>query len=1280
MKQVFRAFSLLAVAALQAQAIDLLTPVIGIGDCAIVGISPATPAVVTVDSISRCGVENGSLLWIWGAQNTGSGSRYSRVNGHLESSGDTNGYCRVAQNVIGNTFQVFACDGVTPVANNGTWDHGGRVAKGQWRTRKDLPIVDFDGPGGTLDNCIQSSAPGGCYEAGRIERVALDTVTAPGVFPAHSVLPHGDPTGSWTGHAALRWAAEGKPLSPTPSTWRDALRGGIINNLAVPTTACFQNLADCGYGPSHYGDFSIEIYLSQWVRNYNLGLGTLTPGELAEWADYHVGDFDWTKGGHNYSGTTLTLPSFKTVSGRVNWASNSAIVTGNGATLFTTEVAVNDFILIGEGSFPRFYQIASIQSNNQLTLTRAVDPGSGTGTNNVYLVGRPWLRGTDAGLLAWHMFGYYATLCNSGYPTSYGCPDYGNFQAGGFEPKHNHNLGRNTEWLKFALTAAHVDPRFKWLFQDAVFAFYHRFQPGALRTIGGIDQAAAGYHYGRIIPYVASTIGALRNSFTDSPDFLGDNPAASAAWWDEIGALQLFDYKPGRTNEAIQTGGEPAFFLCCGNAMVAGMHVNLFQPGNSFAAAIKQHAQTDSGLYSSVLLAGSGNGGASRGDSLGYAYLANRPSITPARAANTSYVTRAALADTCLNIWQAGPSGACYKDKYFFLGSRAGTSAAGAWNGTGSLLRFDMSSTSVWDHAGQQHAVGPHLSANGKILLGGDGQYGGYDELAGGSILVLGSESNFKAGDKNDPDGPNGFGVSSLVYAAASAQLGAAGVDITAHYKAAAGVTSAARSIVHAKLAGLGYYFQRDDFTTSSSLTASAYFHYWIAESCGSPTAAICTTLNRAARTLSHEQTATTFARIDSQFPGGTLTTVNNSDTDGSYPGGTGRSFRVANTVTGTSGSLFAVHQVTTSAGGSQPPIVSAAVGSFQKLEVQSPTAPVVALLAPVKTLNLTAVPDFVTTHGGTAQYVVTGLAPGSYIPRRNSVDLSAPVAVAAGDHTLSFSSLSGTISVTQAGSAPSISTTSPLAACTVASSCSRSFAAFGGTPAYTWSVVSGSLPAGTSLSAGGLLSGTPTTATTYNFRIRVTDSLAVFAEADFAITINPAGGGGGGGLTISTASPLATCDAGAACSRTFTATGGTVPYAWSLVSGSIPPGMSLSSGGVLSGTPTVANIYNFRVQVADGAATIAQKDFQFIVQTVLGPQDLRNVRMRFRAIAGATSVLVEYGASAALGSSTTVACSPTCTVLVQANSSSTLHFRWRWKNGGTNIGPYTAKRTISIP
>ena len=73
--------------------------------------------------------------------------------------------------------------------------------------------------------------------------------------------------------------------------------------------------------------------------------------------------------------------------------------------------------------------------------------------------------------------------------------------------------------------------------------------------------------------------------------------------------------------------------------------------------------------------------------------------------------------------------------------------------------------------------------------------------------------------------------------------------------------------------------------------------------------------------------------------------------------------------------------------------------------------------------------------------------------------------------------------------------TTSSVAAATLNESFTTTLMATGGKPGYTWSVASGTLPAGLGLSAGGVLSGTPTTAGISDVTVRATDTLGGFAD-----------------------------------------------------------------------------------------------------------------------------------------------------------------------------------------
>jgi hypothetical protein len=64
----------------------------------------------------------------------------------------------------------------------------------------------------------------------------------------------------------------------------------------------------------------------------------------------------------------------------------------------------------------------------------------------------------------------------------------------------------------------------------------------------------------------------------------------------------------------------------------------------------------------------------------------------------------------------------------------------------------------------------------------------------------------------------------------------------------------------------------------------------------------------------------------------------------------------------------------------------------------------------------------------------------------------------------------------------------------------------------------------------------------------------------------------------------------GVAYSQQLAASGGSAPYTFAVASGALPAGLTLSSGGLLSGTPTDGNTYNFSISATDvnGCAGVA--------------------------------------------------------------------------------------------
>ena len=151
------------------------------------------------------------------------------------------------------------------------------------------------------------------------------------------------------------------------------------------------------------------------------------------------------------------------------------------------------------------------------------------------------------------------------------------------------------------------------------------------------------------------------------------------------------------------------------------------------------------------------------------------------------------------------------------------------------------------------------------------------------------------------------------------------------------------------------------------------------------------------------------------------------------------------------------------------------------------------------------------------------------------------------------------------------------------------------GVPAqtWTWALTSGTLPTGLTLNTTtGVISGTPTVATTANITVKATNTQACFATQNYALTtVCPT-------VSISTAASLPQATQYTSYSTTLSASGGTLPYTWSVITGALPTGLSLNaSTGIISGTPTAAPAtYNVTVQAADTYGCLTTKAFSIVL------------------------------------------------------------------------------------
>jgi hypothetical protein len=170
------------------------------------------------------------------------------------------------------------------------------------------------------------------------------------------------------------------------------------------------------------------------------------------------------------------------------------------------------------------------------------------------------------------------------------------------------------------------------------------------------------------------------------------------------------------------------------------------------------------------------------------------------------------------------------------------------------------------------------------------------------------------------------------------------------------------------------------------------------------------------------------------------------------------------------------------------------------------------------------------------------------------------------------------------------ITTIPPLFNGTVGIAYAQTFAASGGVPPYSWSIVSGSVPGLTLDSNSGTLQGTPQTTGTFTLTVKVSDSVGQQTSLPFTITVNPPS------LTITTGSSLPNGSVAVPYSQRFSVAGGTPPYTWSLTGGSVP-GLSFDSNqAILSGTPTSPGSFTFGIQVMDSKGVPGSRNFTLTV------------------------------------------------------------------------------------
>ena len=228
--------------------------------------------------------------------------------------------------------------------------------------------------------------------------------------------------------------------------------------------------------------------------------------------------------------------------------------------------------------------------------------------------------------------------------------------------------------------------------------------------------------------------------------------------------------------------------------------------------------------------------------------------------------------------------------------------------------------------------------------------------------------------------------------------------------------------------------------------------------------------------------------------------------------------------------------------------------------------------------------------RGGTGGYAWTLTDAGSLLPPGLTLNRDGTISgvpTAAGTYSFTLMAASATADNAQPASRPCSMTIepAPLSTAITGASCplppatlgvpyTQLLAVSGGTAPYRWTI-GGALPLGLSLTQDGLITGTPTVIGAYPITLRANDSTGQTSSQECWIVVNEPT------LQITSGCPLPEASTGIPYDTQLRVTGGTGPYAWSVI-GTLPPGLALATDGRLGGTPTTAGPYLFRLRAED--------------------------------------------------------------------------------------------------
>lgn len=1104
----------------QTNSVYLATP--GTGYCVVTAATNASPMVVTVSDEADCGIGNGST--VVGVDINGN---YA-VNVRAETAGDKDHLAFTVSDLGTDGLHKFRLKDLAGNYINGSGGfvnysaNPGRVRKVTAYPVRDQYGLYLDGAGNPFYNAMLDTSSTGrkhtnnptynqmasftdIYKGGTWKwgwaRKYNASVSAGGIDEPYALTILG----------ALKYFLDGDT----------GARDRAIADLNAPdqvggTIAC--NLSEqCGTPSSGQADYQRQLVGYQAVA-FDLVKGSMTSQQKLDMLEFWFRDLCWNEGGIDYtSRCTANTPWTKAVwkigytgtsndltKGTVTWSAGGTTVTGSSTNFVVDGAAAGDIIYLphpSENGYAEPCKIASLSASSitcEGTLTT-----TGGGGGNHYAVGPGWNpAGTNLGQ-EWQSK-YYGVQSFCGNCTNY---------SGSTAPDFQNNLtiaGMIGQIQKGLAGCAEGDQRACVVVTRQGEQFVDlTLRPMWVINSNGFNADNPGYNAWRMNAANAEIIAMFKNGLVGGPDYGATNflpGIVRNAYHGWISGLDRF-----------LPWAEPQAFSIDASKVRGAFAAKYQLAGSSTPVKEYQYWLNTLHTYNSSFV----RDAAQKGQYMWWLYLFHDPAIT----ATTPVLTALGSNDYTQCVSWFG-SAKCASS------STAQMNTVAEWGGFWSRSAWTAAATYVagyfhaWGQIGHSSSAPPgqvHVYRNSKCLICGDDAtfYGGFQQFGvkNGSMPIPGGDSNVN----NIPVVSN---VVTNPWGFANDNFGFVRSVLTTIYKSP--VTLVERQVLDFK--GKGTLIH--DFQTAGSAILPGSYVQMGLNGCGTAASSSCLSINTGALTFGNLQTG---AGILSKAFGLNGTTIvlstENGGTDFSYSGSNAKTGRVkiARSANGTSAEWVLVSQTNANVGGetlcNSGDIVISTAGNHTIIECKDASTPFVGALARGGATDNSL--TFSTTFSGTGRYGITALDAAVYNVTRNAAAVTgSPFTVTASERSLTWDGSSGSIVISQA-SAPTITTASPLPNGTVGVVYSQTLAATGGTGPYTWSLVSGILPAGTSLSSGGVLSGTPTTATVYNFRVRATDSLSVPGEKDFQVTVDaapaPTGGQGkrGVGRTVNSGKTL---------------------------------------------------------------------------------------------------------------------------------------------------------------